>query len=244
MPEALEKLYFFLARELLPKCPVRRYVDAKHYCCRRNPYQNCQQHRMLLMSQKERDLLRKKILACRDRLTTEERHQKSRAIANNLWKIEHFSRAKTIFVYVNFKSEVETLALIRQCLAQKIQISVPLTVPEKARLIPYVIHDPELDLRPGYCAIPEPVPERLETIPPRDIEVVILPGSVFDIHGGRLGYGGGYYDRFLEQEAPQALRIGFAYECQVVEALPLLPHDQRLHYLVTEERIVKMNDPV
>lgn len=205
-------------------------------------FNTANQPRMLLMSQKQRELLRKKILACRDRLTPEEMHHKSRAIANNLWTLEHFSQSRTVFVYVNFKSEVETLPLIRECLAKKMQISVPLTVPENARLIPYVIHDPDHDLQPGYCAIPEPIAGRLNRFPPKDIEVVILPGSVFDVHGGRLGYGGGYYDRFLEHEAPQALRIGLAYECQVVEALPLLPHDQRLHFLITEKRVIKMND--
>jgi len=190
------------------------------------------------MPQTERTLLRKKILATRDRLTPQERHQKSCAITNALWRIDRFAQAKTVFVYVNYKSEVETLPLIRQCLEKKMRVAVPLTMPETGRLIPYEIHDPAADLQPGYCSIPEPIAERLEPIAPASIEVVILPGSVFDTSGGRLGYGGGYYDRFLDQEAPQALRIGVAFECQVVTAVPLLPHDQPLHCLVTEERIV------
>ncbi len=195
-------------------------------------------HIFAAMPQTERKLLRKKILACRDRLTPLERHQKSCAITNALWSIDRFSQAKTVFAYVNYKSEVETLPLIRQCLEKKMRVAVPLTMPETGRLIPYEIHSPELDLQPGYCSIPEPVAERLEPISPGSIEVVIVPGSVFDARGGRLGYGGGYYDRFLEQEAPQALRIGVAFECQVVAAVPLLPHDQLLHCLVTEDRII------
>lgn len=70
---------------------------------------------------------------------------------------------------------------------------------------------------------------------PASIDVVIIPGSVFDRQGGRLGYGGGYYDRFLAQAAPQALRVALAYELQLVDAIKLQPHDQLMDWLVTEK---------
>jgi 5-formyltetrahydrofolate cyclo-ligase len=68
-----------------------------------------------------------------------------------------------------------------------------------------------------------------------------MPGSVFDLRGGRLGYGGGFYDRFLQTAAPQALRIGLAYDLQVVAAVPLQRHDQQLDYLVTETRTIRVD---
>ena len=141
---------------------------------------------------------------------------------------------------MNFRSEVETLSLIQQCLSEGKKVSVPLTVPENSRLIPYNISDPATELRPGYCGIPEPDPMRLQTVSPGEIDVVIVPGSVFDEKGGRLGYGGGYYDRFLSNDAPQALRVGLAFELQVVPEVPTLLHDQQLHYLVTEKRVVSL----
>jgi 5-formyltetrahydrofolate cyclo-ligase len=108
-------------------------------------------------------------------------------------------------------------------------------------LLPFQIDNPEKDLRPGYCDIPEPDPDRAILVPPEKIEIAVIPGSVFDIQGGRLGYGGGYYDRFLVNDAPRALRIGFAFELQLVDKVPLEPHDQPLDILITEKRIVKID---
>ncbi len=186
-----------------------------------------------------RAALRRQILARRDRLSLPDRQEKSKIICAQLWQLELFRAASTLFIYVDFRSEVETLPLIRQALAQGKRVAVPL-IGEHSRLLPYAISDPERDLRPGYYQIPEPDPSRTVAVPPAEIEAVILPGSVFDLQGGRLGYGGGYYDRFLADEAPQALRIGIAFHLQVIPQAPLLPHDQRLHYLVTEECCLRL----
>ncbi len=190
------------------------------------------------MPETDRQTLRKSILAARDALEPQERRLKSDSITRKLWRIETVCQAKTLFAYVSFRSEVQTLPFIRQCLGQGKVVAAPLTVAAENRLVPYALADPALDLRPGYCGIPEPDTTRLAPVDPGQIDVVIVPGSVFDPAGGRLGYGGGYYDRFLAKEAPQACRIGIAFEIQVVTAVPLLPHDQRLHILVTEKRII------
>jgi len=183
--------------------------------------------------------LRREVLGARDRLAAEERERLSRVIHEQLWGIAEFRAALVLFSYVEFRSEVETLPLIKQCLALGKQVAVPLTIPGET-LQPYLLKDPDLDLRPGYCAIPEPDPDRLDFLDPHLIEVIILPGSVFDRQGGRLGYSGGYYDRFLANRAPQALRIGLAYELQVVPQAPLLSHDMRLDFLVTELGVVRV----
>lgn len=192
------------------------------------------------MLQTERKQLRRAILANRDRLTPDERGQRSMAATANLLALDEIRNAKTIFTYVHFRSEVETLPFIRQCLGRGIRICVPRTLPHDHRLEPILISDPAQDLAPGYCGIPEP--RRAFIGPPLDpgsIDVVLAPGSVFDPEGGRLGYGGGYYDRFLAEQASQALRVGLAFELQVVDRVPLLDHDQRLHILVTETRIIR-----
>ena len=188
-----------------------------------------------------RENLRREVLVKRDRLASSERIRKSRLIEENLWLLEEIAGAEILFIYVNFRSEVETLPLIRHCLARGKQVAVPLTDVQNSRLLPFAVNDPDLDLRPGYCGIPEPVHGQLTAIAPRAIETVILPGSVFDEQGGRLGYGGGYYDRFLATEAPQARRVGIAFEEQIVAHLPLLTHDKRLHLVVTEKRILRIS---
>ncbi|MDG4475567.1 5-formyltetrahydrofolate cyclo-ligase [Thiovibrio frasassiensis] len=188
----------------------------------------------------ERTTLRTKILAARDTLLAGERQRKSRAITERLLALPEFAAARTIFTYVSFRSEVETLGLITHCLDRGVTVSVPLTLPAEHRLLPYAITDIIRDLAPGYCSIPEPL-ESLPLVDPASIEVVVTPGSVFDAKGGRLGYGGGYYDRFLQTAAPQALRIGLAFDLQVVAAVPLKNHDEQLDYLVTETRTIQFS---
>jgi len=187
-----------------------------------------------------RKRLRREVLVARDRLSAADRNRKSRMVEDNLWQLDEISRAATLFIYVHFRSEVETLAMIRHCIARGKRVAVPLTDVKKGLLLPYVIHDPDQDLQAGYCGIPEPISGRLSTLDPGTIDTVVLPGSVFDEQGGRLGYGGGYYDRFLTNDAPQARRVGIAFEQQIVARVPLLGHDQRLHILVTEERIIRI----
>ena len=187
----------------------------------------------------ERTTLRTKILAARNSLPLEERQEKSRAITERLLALPEFCTCRNVFAYVSFRSEVETLQLIEHCLKERMTVSVPLTLPADHRLLPYAINDTSRDLAPGYCSIPEPL-RTLPLVDPASIEVVVVPGSVFDAKGGRLGYGGGYYDRFLQAAAPQALRIGLAFDLQVVAAVPLESHDQQLDYLITETRTIHM----
>ncbi len=194
----------------------------------------------LMTQENDRQKLRKSILAQRDLLTESERREKSVKIVERLWQLEEVENAGSIFVYVNFRSEVETEELIRQCLARGKVVTVPYTDVKAKALLPIRIMNPDKDLSPGYCSIPEPDPEDAAKVSAETIDIVIIPGSVFDTNGGRLGYGGGYYDRFLVNDAPQAKRIGLAFEVQVVEKVPVLPHDQFLDILITEKKTVKI----
>ena len=190
----------------------------------------------------ERQMLRNKILGARDLLSASERHEKSSSAIQNFWSLPEMKHWSTLFIYVNFRSELETLELIDRCLSQGIRVAVPLVEASTVSMIPLLIKDPEKNLVPGYYDIPEPDPQKCLRVAAREIDAAVIPGSVFDIHGGRLGYGGGYYDRFLVNDAPQAKRIGLAFEMQVVEDVPVQPHDQPLDILITEKRIVNIDD--
>jgi 5-formyltetrahydrofolate cyclo-ligase len=188
----------------------------------------------------DREALRQKILGARDGLSDKARQAKSISAMQNFWTLQGMQQWSTLFIYVNFRSEVETLELIKKCINRDIRVAVPLVDASAVRMIPLLIKDPEQDLVPGYYNIPEPDPKKSLRLEPGEIDAAVIPGSVFDIHGGRLGYGGGYYDRFLLNDAPQAKRIGLAFELQVVDKVPLEPHDQPLDILITEERIVNI----
>ena len=188
----------------------------------------------------DREALRQKILGARDGLSDKVRQAKSMSVMRNFWTLQGMQQWSTLFIYVNFRSEVETLELIKKCINRDIRVAVPLVDASAVRMIPLLIKDPAQDLVPGYFNIPEPDPKKSLRLEPGEIDAAIIPGSVFDIHGGRLGYGGGYYDRFLLTDAPQAKRIGLAFELQVVDKVPLKPHDQPLDILITEKRIVNI----
>jgi len=189
----------------------------------------------------DRHDLRKRILGARDRLSQRDRRAKSIAVMNSFLGLPEMAQWKTLFMYVNFRSEVETVELIRKCLALGVRVAVPLVDAHEVCMIPLLIRDPEKDLAPGYYNIPEPDPAKARRVDPVEIDAAVIPGSVFDIHGGRLGYGGGYYDRFLVNDAPGAKRIGLAFEVQLVDKVPLEPHDQPLDILITEKRVVNIS---
>ena len=188
----------------------------------------------------DRQELRQTILGARDGLSDKDRQAKSISVMQNFWTLPGMQHWSTLFIYVNFRSEVETLELIKNCINQDIRVAVPLVDASAVHMLPFLIKDPEHDLVPGYYNIPEPDPKNCLRLEPGEIDAAVIPGSVFDIHGGRLGYGGGYYDRFLLTDAPQAKRIGLAFELQVVDKVPLEPHDQPLDILITEKRIVNI----
>jgi len=182
--------------------------------------------------------LRKATLAARDALPAAERRAKSAAIAARLLARPEIKDSRHIMLYVSFRSEVETMDLLHRFLAGGKRLSLPFTHVQEKYLDAIPITDPDRQLVPGYCDIPEPSPEARKTITsPEEIQAIILPGSVFDLRGGRFGYGGGFYDRYVLQ-APQAWRIGLAFDVQIVPEAPLQPHDQLLDLVITESRVI------
>lgn len=184
--------------------------------------------------------LRTDILAARNNLTTGQLRQQSKEVHKNLLNQQEIIDSATIFVYVSFRSEVETLTLIKLFLNLGKKVTVPITRVKEKRLDAIRITDPENDLVPGYCNIPEPR-EGLclrQKTDPTDIDLILLPGSVFDRRGGRFGYGGGYYDRFVSS-IPRALRVGLAYDLQIVDKAPLQDHDELLDLIVTETTVIR-----
>ncbi|NOQ46353.1 MAG: 5-formyltetrahydrofolate cyclo-ligase [Desulfobulbaceae bacterium] len=183
--------------------------------------------------------IRREFLVRRDQLSKQEQALKSKEIRSRLVSLPVIDQARCLFIYVGFRSEVRTVGFINNCIAIGKKVCVPLTLVESSSLLAVHVTDPDMQLQPGYCSIPEPTGEwaRANKVNPREIDVVLVPGSVFDRKGGRMGYGGGYYDRFLSREAPRATRVGLAYELQIVEQLLLEPHDQKMDIIVTENKI-------
>jgi len=183
-----------------------------------------------------KDALRKQLLDFRRTLTDVQRRIYDAAIFERLTERPEMRNAQTILLYADFRGEVGTGLLIQWGLEQGKRILAPVTVPAERKLIPVSLRSPD-DFVSGAYGIREPRLEDEQIVAPEKIDVVIVPGVGFDRHGGRLGYGGGYYDRFLPRLSPQAVKIAIAYDCQVLPEIPLEPHDTPLDLLVTEKGV-------
>lgn len=192
----------------------------------------------------ERDQLRRLLLSRRDCLPTTERERTSALITGQLLQLPVFGQSQVFFVYCSYRSEVATFSLLKSCIEAGKITSVPLSQPKQSHMLAVIINDLTRDLACGYRNIPEPSPDEEHILSPSLIEVAVIPGVVFDRSGHRLGYGGGFYDRFLARSAPQSLRIGLAFSCQVVDRLPVLPHDIPMDLVITEREVLSWPRPV
>jgi len=186
---------------------------------------------------------RRKILQNRDRLSEAERCDKSRIIWSRVVQTWEFQQADSVMLYANFGSEVQTDLLIESTMEAGKRLILPRVNPGSPELELYFVDDISEQLAPGYCGIPEPIPARCQRTLLEEVNCVIAPGIAFDRFGGRLGYGGGYYDRLLNTLSPaQALvSIGLGYEVQIVDEVPQGFFDARVAVLATELRLLVEN---
>ncbi len=182
--------------------------------------------------------LRRRILHLRDSLPSIERQNLSDAIAGRLMKLPGWAKARTVFLYVSFRSEVETRHIIRAAMRQGKIVAVPYTDYERHTIIPSVLKDLGHDLVPRRFGLLEPDEKNLRPLSVEDIDITIVPGCVFDLRRGRIGYGMGCYDRFLPNLPGGSLKVALAFEVQVVPMVPIDEHDYLLDMIITEKRII------
>lgn len=183
--------------------------------------------------------LRKEVLALRNLLTKEEQKKKNEAIFRRLLSLPAWEEANLVMIYVSFGSEVNTDYLIQKALAEGKKVAVPYCLREERKLIASILYDYPGDLIPRTWGILEPRPEALRPIEPRLIDLCLVPGVAFDIYGNRLGYGAGYYDRFLPHLRPEAHKIALAFEIQIVDTVFPTPQDVPVDLIITEARIIR-----
>lgn len=183
--------------------------------------------------------LRKRIIEKRDRLSPEEIQKKSLLVAGNLMHVPEFQQAKTVMSFLSFQSEVRTEPVIRALMEKGVRVAVPVCVPGERKLILSELKDLDEDIEIGFYCLPEPKAEKRRPLDPKEVEVALVPGVVFTREGWRLGYGGGYYDKFLARN-PHVFKIALAFELQLQHEVPLESHDVPVDCVVTEERVVRV----
>jgi 5-formyltetrahydrofolate cyclo-ligase len=186
-----------------------------------------------------KSLIRKEILEKRDKISPDVKFKKDSLVKQSLFNLPEFITAKTVFFYASFRSEVETLSMIKESLKIGKKVVLPKVDKERHRLMLYEIKDTS-ELSPGYMGIPEPslFDERLVTLD--DVELVIIPGAAFDFSGNRLGYGAGYYDILLSKSKKKIPIIAIAYEEQLVDKIPSEMHDVNVDMIITDKQVIRV----
>ena len=186
--------------------------------------------------------LKLQVIEKREKLTKQEVKEKSRKIIDNLRSLKEFQSAKNILFYVSFNKEVNTQELIKELLGKK----------EKTVVVPYLIKNYPIlqlselknfdELEEKSFGIMEPREFYIREFSIDRLDLVILPGIVFDKEGYRIGFGHGYYDRFLKKLKKNVKKIGLAFEVQIVDNIPEEKHDVPVDVVVTEKGVIRCND--
>lgn len=190
-----------------------------------------------------KDEIRKQVLAKRNALSAADRNSLSSSIIARVLVLDVYHRADCVMAYVGFGGEIETMGFIADVLARGKKLVLPRVEPGSSALGIHVVSEPARQLEAGVWGIRQPRPDLCPVVPPSQVEFVLVPGVAFTRSCERLGYGRGYYDRFIRSLAakPPAL-VAAALELQVVPKLPMSETDQRVDLVVTENAEYRRSD--
>jgi 5-formyltetrahydrofolate cyclo-ligase len=178
--------------------------------------------------------LRREVLAERDALASDDRTARSEAIAERFLELTEVADAETALAFWSFGSEVETAPLIARLRSRGTTVALPRI--EGNDVVP-VVATPGARMSATSFGAMEPAEGRVLDV--AELDLVVVPGVAFDRSCGRVGYGGGYYDRLLGERRAGAAAIAIAFGLQVVDRVPSGAVDRRLDGVVTETEVIR-----
>lgn len=178
--------------------------------------------------------LRQKYKRIRKNLDPEKQRAMDAEIQTRLLALRQYGESDVIFTYLSKPIEVDTFGLVRAAWANRKRVAVPKCIPETTQMEFYYITSMD-DLTPGAFGVLEPVPERCRLVTDYSRGLCVVPGLCFDAEGYRLGYGKGYYDRFLS--AFRGVTVGICYTACTQWRLPHGRYDRQIQLLITEKYI-------
>jgi len=187
----------------------------------------------------DKKVLRREMLARRRALSTAERTRASKMICARVQALTVLQEARTMMLYASTEEEINLYPLMEVLLTEGRRIVLPEIT---GRGVMEARELPAMDaLTDGTFGILSPDPMRGNIVAPEEIDVIIVPGAAFDEKGGRLGLGGGYYDRFLPR-AGNAVRLVLAFDFQIVPDVPMGAQDARVDVILTERHMISCNE--
>lgn len=189
------------------------------------------------MNPDDKKAFRKAMLFKRDAIPYENRIESDKIRNEHIRKWNVYHDAELLLFYLSYRSEADTRQLLKEALESGRSVAVPKVV--GTDMVFYRLTSLS-QLVEGYKGILEPDTECTEQITEfPEHTILFVPGCAFDEFGGRMGYGGGFYDRFM-QRYPEALRVALAYEEQMVPEVPREVHDRLVDVIMTEQRMLQV----
>jgi 5-formyltetrahydrofolate cyclo-ligase len=180
-------------------------------------------------------------LARKNRVAQKNKDELSRTICDKFTALPAYAAARTVMWYVDAGSEVRTRHTLPAALGHGKRVVVPWCVVETNELELFLLEDMS-ELVEGAYKILEPKPD-LRALPakrlrPDELDLVMVPGTAFDLRGARMGQGKGYYDRLLAGARADAPLVALAFECQIFDEIPVAAHDVFMDAVLTETRAI------
>lgn len=189
------------------------------------------------MNKEEKQVLRNKILEIRDSLNNNEKELIDNKIFNELINTDLYKRSINIFIYISFSNEINTRNIIEKAFKDKKNVFIP-KVYKDDKLMKAIKLNSIDELKKNSMGILEPIDDS-NYIEKENIDLIVVPGVVFDKECNRIGYGGGYYDRYLKDIKSKKNKIALAYDLQIVDKIESEVHDIKVDYIITNTRALK-----
>lgn len=175
------------------------------------------------------------------RVAQPDKDQLSKTICDRFMALPEYQTARTVMWYVDAASEVRTRHSLPTALTHGKRVVVPWCVVETNELELFLLEDMS-ELVEGAYKILEPRNDlrglAAKRLTPEELDLVMVPGTAFDLRGGRMGQGKGYYDRLLAHARPDAPLVALAFDCQIFDEIPVAPHDVFMDAVLTEARVI------
>ena len=177
--------------------------------------------------------LRERMREVRASIDPHRREVWSSSIVGAVHELPELVAARTVTAYLSFGTESATAELIAIFDAEGKRAGVP--VVREGEMVMVAFKPGDATERSGF-GMPEPVGGK--EIPPAEVDALVIPGLAFDRQGFRLGYGGGFYDRYVRRTRPDALRVGICFSSQIVDDVPHGDADEPVDRIVTQDGLV------